>query len=45
MVYNHTHGIPASTAGWFPLKGNYTTKSEVHLSMHFDGRTSGHARE
>lgn len=25
MVYNHTHGIPASTAGRFPLKGNYTT--------------------
>ena len=26
MVYNHAHGIPASTAGRFPLKGNYTTK-------------------
>ena len=25
MVYNHAHGIPACTAGRFPLMGNYTT--------------------
>ena len=25
MVYNRAQGIPACTAGRFPLKGNYTT--------------------
>ena len=34
MVYNHAQGIPASTAGRFPLKGNYTTKL---INPPFDG--------
>jgi len=32
MVYNCAHGIPASTAGQFPVAGNYTTRGTLNLS-------------